>query len=353
MTARALLYGATGFSGAALAERLRDLGRDLILAGRDAAAVAAMAARLGTDWRAFGLDDRAALDASLAGVAVVLHCAGPFVDTAAPMMAACLRTRTDYLDLAGEWPVFAAARDLGDLAQQAGVMLMPGVGFSVVASDCLLALAAARQPGTRALRLGVSRAHGMSRGSVKTLFAMNDHAVVAARDGALVRLPAGRTSHGFDFGGGEARAVGVSWPDVVTAPVTTGIATVETFAEADAAGHFAVRAGALAAPLTRHPRARAAVALAATAMLPARPRLEAAGFVLVAETTDRWRRTATLRMRTRDGYAVTTETASAIVRRILAGDRRDGFATPAGLFGGDFILGLGCAELDPAASERP
>ena len=40
----------------------------------------------------------------------MLHAAGPFASTALPMLEACLRTRTHYLDIAGELTVFQAVR---------------------------------------------------------------------------------------------------------------------------------------------------------------------------------------------------------------------------------------------------
>jgi hypothetical protein len=71
-----------------------------------------------------------------------------------------------------------------------------------------------------------------------------------------------------------------------------------------------------------------------------------ASFVLVCEALDRWRRPARLRLRTRDGYTVSLFTAREIVRRVLAGDWSAGFRTPAGQYGGEMILELGCAELE-------
>ena len=70
-----------------------------------------------------------------------------------------------------------------------------------------------------------------------------------------------------------------------------------------------------------------------------------AGFVVVAEAIDPWRRSTTLRMETRDGYTVSVITAREIVNRVLRGDWKAGYRTPAGVYGGDFILGLGCAGL--------
>src|SRR5688500_10091214 len=68
---------------------------------------------------------------------MVLHCAGPFSITSRPMVGACLRNRKHYTDITGEISVFEECADKNDRAFEAGVMLMPGVGFDVVPSDCL------------------------------------------------------------------------------------------------------------------------------------------------------------------------------------------------------------------------
>ena len=38
-----------------------------------------------------------------------MHAAGPFIVTAPPMLEACLRAGTHYLDVSGELPVFQEA----------------------------------------------------------------------------------------------------------------------------------------------------------------------------------------------------------------------------------------------------
>lgn len=45
-------------------------------------------------------------------------------------------------------------------------------------------------------------------------------------------------------------------------------------------------------------------------------------------------------METPDGYGLTAETALAVVERILSGDFKPGFQTPALAYGADFILGF-------------
>ena len=146
-----LIYGATGYTGELVARRAVADGLRPILAARHEAAVAALAGELGLAHRAFALDRADAID--LSGVGVMLSCAGPFSETAGPLVDACLRERAHYLDITGEAAVFesVAARDAEAIA--AGVMLLPGVGFDVVPTDCLAAHLAARLPTATELRL--------------------------------------------------------------------------------------------------------------------------------------------------------------------------------------------------------
>ena len=82
----------------------------------------------------FSLDETDRLDAGSKEVDMVLHCAGPFSLTSKPMVEACLRNKKHYTDITGEIAVFEACAARDKQAKDAGVMLMPGVGFDVVPS---------------------------------------------------------------------------------------------------------------------------------------------------------------------------------------------------------------------------
>ncbi len=132
-----MIYGAAGYTGALIARRARERGHRPVLAGRSAPAVAALAEQLGLQHRAAALDDPAALTAALDGVDLVLNTAGPFLHTAAPLAQACLAAGVHYLDIGNELQAFRALYDLDQRARQAGVTIIPGVGFGVVATNCL------------------------------------------------------------------------------------------------------------------------------------------------------------------------------------------------------------------------
>jgi hypothetical protein len=86
-------------------------------------------------------DDPVALDAALADTAAVLHCAGPFLDTAAAVLDAALRARIHYLDVAAEQRavVDTFARDAE--AKAAGVTVLPAMAFYGGLADLLTSAA--------------------------------------------------------------------------------------------------------------------------------------------------------------------------------------------------------------------
>lgn len=132
-----MLYGA-GYTGQLIAREAVRRGLAPTLAGRDPDKVGAVARELGLAHRAFALD-RADDAAGLDGMALVLHCAGPFSATGVPTMERCLRHGAHYLDITGEIDVFEQAHARDARARAAGVLLCPGVGFDVVPTDCVAA----------------------------------------------------------------------------------------------------------------------------------------------------------------------------------------------------------------------
>src|SRR5512139_2062415 len=130
-----LIYGSTGYTGNLIVQEAIRRGLKPILAARNLEKLGDQAAGLGLEWRAFPLSNTAALERAAADTGLVLLVAGPYVHTAAPVIAACLRTGAHYLDITGEQQVYEALRQHDAQAKAAGVMLGTGMGFDVVPSD--------------------------------------------------------------------------------------------------------------------------------------------------------------------------------------------------------------------------
>jgi hypothetical protein len=91
-----MIYGANGYTGELIAREAKKRGLTPILAGRSASKVELLSRELGLERRSFGLEGPAEVDAGLEGVGLVLHCAGPFSQTALPILEGCLRNGSHY-----------------------------------------------------------------------------------------------------------------------------------------------------------------------------------------------------------------------------------------------------------------
>lgn len=340
-----MVYGASGYTGQLIARVAREveLGPEveLVMAGRSAAKVEPIARAHGYEARVFDLDSPSTVDDCLDGVGAVLHCAGPFSRTSRPMVEACVRQRVHYLDITGEVRVFEDVLAYDAEARARGVMLMPGVGFDVVPSDCLAVHVARRVPRPTRLRIAILPVGGrLSHGTATTALENIHKGSFVRAGGALVPVPVGKLRAKVDFGRGPRLVVGVPLGDVVTAWRSTGISDIETYLATSAPAALGIRALSLApwlvgsAPVQRLVQRRVDRA-------PAGPTDEerAAGRSIVwAEVRNAEGAVAVSRLETPEGYTTTAHAALAIARRVAAGEVRPGFQTPGLAYGADLVL---------------
>ncbi|MCH8532447.1 MAG: saccharopine dehydrogenase NADP-binding domain-containing protein [Saccharospirillum sp.] len=229
MTTNWMIYGAYGYSGELIAREAATRGLKPVLAGRSADKVKALATELGLEARVVDLSDSKGLEAALADVELVLHCAGPFSATSAPMLEACLNTRTHYFDITGEIDVLEHAHSaaIAQRARDAGVMVCPGVGFDVVPTDCLAAKLKAALPDATELDLAFKAGGSMSPGTAKTSVEGMAGLTKVRRDGRIVETPL--LTRELPMGGKQRTAMSIPWGDVSTAFVSTGIANVTVY----------------------------------------------------------------------------------------------------------------------------
>lgn len=96
-----MIYGASGYTGRLACEYAKSPMLDFIIAGRSADTIAHLASALQVPHRAFNLEYPDAIDIALAGIKVLLNCAGPFARTAEPLMDGCIRNGIHQLDISG------------------------------------------------------------------------------------------------------------------------------------------------------------------------------------------------------------------------------------------------------------
>jgi Saccharopine dehydrogenase NADP binding domain len=137
------VFGAYGHTGRFVVAELYKRGWKPILSGRNAAKLNAIGSEHPqSEIRLASVDDPTSLDRAIAGVSAVINCAGPFIDTAIPIIEAALRSGIHYLDIAAEQAaVLAVFERFSSAAREAGVVIAPAMAFYGGLGD-LLATAA-------------------------------------------------------------------------------------------------------------------------------------------------------------------------------------------------------------------
>ena len=184
--------------------------------------------RLNLPTRVVGLDDAKQLSEAMEDIACVVHMAGPFAATSAPMLNACLATRTNYVDITGEIEVFESMWSRQDEIRRAKVTVVPGAGFDVVPSDCLAGYVASKLERPTSLIIALRGLESASQGTLRTAIRQVSKPVLCRRAGAIVALD-DRSPRWIDFGSGDEPCVPVSWGDVATAFHSTGVGNITVY----------------------------------------------------------------------------------------------------------------------------
>lgn len=340
-----MLYGATGYTGRLLLEAAIQRGHRPLIAGRSADKLMALAERYDVGYRVFDVH-QADEPIRAAGVDLVLNAAGPFVQTAVPIMEACLKAGAHYLDITGEIPVFEAGFARTAAAQERGVVIMSGVGFDIVPSDCLARYVADQLPGATHLEIAIVMMGDSvseipaSAGTLKSMLEMAPMGGRVRRGGALLPFDLGGDIQRFPFSGGEQVAAAIPWGDVSTAYHSTGIPNITTYMAFPEPVIGLMRwAGFPVMLLTRSAAVRRWLGAQIDRIAPGpSAALRATGRTQIyARARDRAGQIAQAWLETREGYAFTVDSGLLAVERVLDGQYR-GALTPSLAFGPDFVL---------------
>lgn len=339
MEGELLVYGSYGYTGSLIARRVVAADASLTIAGRRTEPLEQQATELGVDHRVFSLEHPAIVEAQLADTDAVLNCAGPFSATADPLVDACLETGTDYLDIAGRIQILEAAALRDDDAEQAGITVLPAVGFDAVPTDCLAAILAEEVPSPERLTMALDGLGTFSPGTVKSIIESLDWSGAVREDGKIRSVPVAWKTRTFEFGVEEKTGVTVPWGTVSTAYYSTSIENIETYATVpDVAAKVMRRVRPLTPLLSSSLLRRLLVPVVDRVVSGPTPDERAQNTNRIwAEVTNDDGNRAVAQLTTPDTYELTAATAVESARRVLAGDVEPGFQTPASAFDADYV----------------
>lgn len=336
-----LLYGANGYTGELIARFAKEYNLEPVIAGRRKEAIMQLATKLNLPYKVFDLKDTKALEDALSQVKVVVHCAGPFDHTAKPMVDACLKTGTHYLDINGDMDVFKMLYSYNAAAKESGIMVMSGAGFDVVPTDCIAALLKKQLPDATLLELAFATpGGGLSHGTATTTAQKLGEPGAERKDGKIIPVPVGDKGKLVDFGSEKIFVMSLPWGDVFTGYHTTGIPNIISYTAISPLLFFLLKFQSLFNWLLRTSLVRKIV----KKKIDSSPaglddeRREKSRSLVWGQVTNSAGKKATARLSAPDAYTLTAYSTLLITQKALQGNFKSGYQTPAGAYGEDLVL---------------
>ncbi|MHB1302804.1 MAG: saccharopine dehydrogenase family protein [Acidiphilium sp.] len=185
------VFGATGHTGRFVVSELQRRGLPPVAIARDAAKLEeAGFARRGIEVRVASTGDADSLDRAFAGVAAVVNCAGPFLDTADAVASTALRAKAHYLDVTAEQASARATFEkVDEPARGAGVLVMPAMGFYGGFADLLVTAALGDWDSADEIRIGIALDSWHPTRGTRATGERNTARRMIIADGRLAPLP--------------------------------------------------------------------------------------------------------------------------------------------------------------------
>jgi short subunit dehydrogenase-like uncharacterized protein len=345
-----VIYGSYGYTGSLIAEIAARSNQTVILAGRDEKKLSEQASRLNLKYRKTELKNPDELDDLLNDAKLVIHCAGPFINTWKPMADACIRNRCHYIDITGEVDVFESLKKMDYEFGKAGIMALPGAGFDVVPSDCLAMYLKSKLPDAISLEMAFQTSRRLSsRGTMKTISEHLGRGGLVRRDGKLIAVRSAWKTKKIDVGNGPVSVISIPWGDLSAAYTSTGIENITVYMAMKPSDIRLVKVSNLVNPLLRSKFVRTLIkkGIELQPPGPTEKERESGKSYFWGKVKNPHGETAEMRLITPEGYKLTAESACLIAYKIASDDFKPGYQTPTTAYGKNLIFEInGVKSLD-------
>jgi short subunit dehydrogenase-like uncharacterized protein len=336
-----IIYGSYGYTGRLIAEACKSKALKVLLSGRNKAKLERQSEETGFPFEVADLNDASSLSLLMRKGKLVIHCAGPFQTTAKQMVESCLEAGTHYVDITGEYTVFEMLAGYDLPAREKKIIIMPGVGFDVIPTDCLALFLKKRLPQATHLQLAFTMSRGgVSRGTARTMVEGLGYGSMIRKDGKLTPIPLGEKVMEIDFGNFRKKAMCIPWGDIATAWRSTGIPNIEVYSGVSKGLIRAARIGRWFNWVLRKRWLKQYLLNKVDARSdgPDEQRLRDGSSYVWGRVADDKGNVVEARLKTINGYLLTSKTAVLVAEKLLLSEVRPGYFTPAGYFGEGLIF---------------
>ena len=198
-----VVYGATGHTGQFVCGELQRRGLTFALAGRNTEKLQLLAAQFGVlDVRTASVDDGRSLVRALEGAHAVINCAGPFLDTAAPLVEAAMEAGVHYLDVTAEQAsAQATLQTFSKTAEERGLIVLPAAAFYGGLADLLATAAAGDWPSVDLVEVAIALDSWHPTSGTRTTGKRNTAARLMIAHGELVPVVQPAPQRSWRFAG--------------------------------------------------------------------------------------------------------------------------------------------------------
>lgn len=343
-----ILYGATGYTAQLIIKESLAKGLKPTLAARNSAKLQKLANKHQLDYLCFSLDSAEQVAEKIKSFDVCLNAAGPFSQTAKIMIEACLLSSCHYLDITGEIGVFELAKSYNEQAKQKKLMIMPGVGFDVVPSDCLANFLKEKMPNAQNLELAFTSIGGaLSHGTASTMLENLGEGSAARVNGKIVKVPVGHLSKKIDFGEVKHWTMTIPWGDVSTAYTSTKIPNIVVYTGVPKSTINLMKFQGLFNPILKTKFVKNILQKWVDKNLygPSSKKNEHGKSLLWGEVTGSDGSKISALLKCKEGYLLTALCSVNICMKVLNKNFQEGYQTPASAYGYSLILEIEGSEI--------
>ena len=218
---------------------------------------------------------------------------------------------------------------------------MPGVGFDVVPTDCIALQLKNKMPDATYLKLAfASIGGGLSHGTATTMAGKIGEGGAVRENGKIVRKPLGQKGIWVNFGDKKLFVMSIPWGDISTAFTTTGIPNIETYTGMASKVYRMLKFQGAFNWLLRTEFVRNIIRkkIKAKPAGPSDEQRQKSSSLVWGEVRNASGKTITACISCLDGYTLTAQSSLLIAKKVLEGNYKTGYQTPAGCYGENLIM---------------
>jgi short subunit dehydrogenase-like uncharacterized protein len=315
-----LIYGATGYTGTMICYEAARRGIRFEIAGRSEDKLAELSAELNVPYHVFEVKNTSGWANALKDKTALLNIAGPFSETAEWAMDACIKAKVHYFDITAEVDIYRIAESKDEAAKAAGIMLLSGAGLFAT-YDPLVLHTANRVKKPIALRSAFKYSGGFTPGSIASSANIVNAGILVRQNGVIKKLNESAPA-AFDFGQGPEDCFPTPLGGVVLCYKSTGIPEIEEYFQ-------------MALPAASGETASVGKESGSSSEIKDEQRSK-----IVAEVTGADGAVARSMVEMPAGYMPTVTSSVEIVFRALNGIFKEGFQSPASVYGEELLDSL-------------